>query len=182
MWRCLRLVCLVGLVGCGDRPGNRYSPCNVKVLQVEDAVPLFNAYLTWTNYKPNDSTLDAHLVWSGEDLGAGHAAAEKLLNRLRQLPDESRVLIYPSYHLKWRVNRGGGTYPWFAVHDEILSIGAQKHLTLIYSPRDHLGNLHPDCIPPGMDSGGNDGAVSSQSSPAAAGSSFAPASARADGE
>jgi hypothetical protein len=120
------------------------------LLEATDKFPAFDAYLTWTHFSHRDSRFDAaHLIWNGEDLGTGREARQALLERLRRLPVRSRVLIYPSYYLEWQRRLQMGTdHPFLPIYPQIVDIMVARKLTLYYSPWDHLGHLHPDCIEP----------------------------------
>ncbi len=141
------------LCSCQDRGDSLHSrPKKEVVLEPTDQFPVFDVYFTWTHSAQRGSRFDAssRYIWNGEDIGISSRADGALLAKFRGLPVGSRVLIYPSYYLKWQMRLQMGTdYPFINIYPDIFKIMCARQLTLYYSPWDHLGHLHPDCIEPG---------------------------------
>src|SRR5437867_2450808 len=137
---------LLLLLGC--RRSAQAPAWKETCLSLADPLPAFDVYFTWEDYAPNGPTTNVRYLWNGTNLGRGTVGGEEAVQRFKTLPEGSRVLIYPSYYLEWQRERSGYMYPRFQWHSTIVEIAQSRDLKLIFSPRDHNGHLHPQCVPP----------------------------------
>ena len=112
-----------------------------------DPLPAFDVYFTWHGYEP--TTLDhrqVEFIWNGESIGVGDPGIRALLARLKELKAGSRVLIYPSYERSlYKEDTEPNCYPWQNSIADFWKAAIRRQLILIHSPRDHRGNMLPEC-------------------------------------
>ncbi len=106
----------------------------------------FDAYLTWQDYDPwsvDRSLAGAVFIWNGRKLGRGKPADNELLRELKAMPIGSRVLVYPRYEeiTPYPMQR---LYPNPIYTPAFNRVLAERRLTIIFSPYDHLGRICPD--------------------------------------
>jgi hypothetical protein len=142
------LVMLACLCGSCKKTSDEFTTPEL-YLDLDDPVPVHDAYLTWRNYT-DDYTDGAVYVWNGEELGQGSVGLKKVIVKLEGLPRASCVLVYPRYNMNWQVNRvePEPLYPFVNDYERIRRILLRNRITFAFSPRDHNGQLLPECVPP----------------------------------
>ncbi|MHC4441985.1 MAG: hypothetical protein ACYTBZ_01335 [Planctomycetota bacterium] len=121
-------------------------------LEPDDPLPTYDAYLTWKNHDINTDyrPSKALYVWNGTIVGQGEEGFKKVLNRIEEMPLGSKILVYPRTFMNWELHYSDDIrmFPWSNFHCDFLDKMKERKHTVIYSPRDHLGNMHPQCINP----------------------------------
>lgn len=143
----LLLVLCSASVACRRRDSPASSRGKVILLDVKDRLPAFDVYFTWEGYNPRHQlSSNVRYIWNGDNVGIGDDGCKAVLARLQRLPSGAKVLVYPSYETEWYREVGEPAYPWGNWYCEIVDTAIAQGVTLIISPRDHLGVLHPHCI------------------------------------
>jgi hypothetical protein len=136
------------MASCKDSP----QPDKVEIyLKTTDPFPEHDAYLTFSGYDEKEQRFpyfSSHYIWNGEDIGIGTEGLKRWIEALKELPDGSKILVYPSNHMPWHMEFGGRDYPFMEKYDKVVTVLSQKKMVLYYSPWDHLGKPHPLCSAP----------------------------------
>jgi hypothetical protein len=152
----LILAVAVGLGVCYQRqkassPGEAPRITHV-YLGMEEPVPRFDAYLTWENYDPVlDKTDPDHAptpvyILDGKQMGSGEGGFRQVVAELAKKPRGSVLLMYPAYELlsPREDNNAMPMDPPFARYGgRFWDLLVERGFTIIYSPKDEKGNLHP---------------------------------------
>lgn len=128
---------------------NEHGVCYMH-LKATDPVPSYDAYITWSTYDGTGSIDGVVIIWNGKELGKGRNGVLQVVERLKEIRKGSTVLIYPDYMFVslWEPNGPMRYYPWQGdLSSKVEGAAKQRKLQFVYSPRDHLGNMHPFCAP-----------------------------------
>jgi hypothetical protein len=113
------------------------------VVGPDDKLPAFDRYVTWSD-RDAATNEDVEYFWQGRSVGKGEAGIHGLVKEMLQLPRGYKVLFYPDYRADLP---SGGLFivpPYFGhEEDELREAARRKHLVIINSQRDRLGNLVP---------------------------------------
>jgi hypothetical protein len=111
----------------------------------------FDRYLTWKDYDgKNGRAEQAMFIWQGEEMGRGKDGLKNVVSKIAELPPGSRILVYPDYdvHAIWdgpaSVGRSCPLWHWeFGPEVDLRNIAVKRKLILLFSQRDHNGELCP---------------------------------------
>jgi len=71
----------------------------------------YDADLTWTEEQMGGASKPTQLIWNGTEVGAGVAGMEAVLQRMRELPVGSSLLLYPTTHTLMDLHRPRASWP-----------------------------------------------------------------------
>lgn len=112
----------------------------------------YDRYLTWRDYdgRSPHRPEQALYIWQGQEMGRGSPGFSRVLSELEKLPPGTRILIYPDYgeiSIWDGLSSVGRAFPFeFKFSSEMNrmhEIAVERRLILLYSQRDHRGELVP---------------------------------------
>jgi len=120
-----------------------------EVLPEDKPLPDVGAWLSWQGYDPHEPHEErARYLVSGEQMGHGVAGFIAAIRALEQLPEGSRVLIYPHYRTDLRTCQFIRTYPFGRYWDKLDEVVARRDLKVVFSSRPPAAPL-PTGLPVG---------------------------------
>jgi len=142
-------ICMVGMIlAMFLWLSKEYDPFII-VMTPEDANRVsfeHDVYFTWRDYTGDSRRIEREktlYIWNGEEMGHGEKGFENALSRLRAMPRGSRVLLYPNYYISGHSDFM--FFPWIQDDEKVIyKIAKDRQLTIIWSPFDHLRQVHPD--------------------------------------
>lgn len=166
-WHCWLAVCCatramllvlavqVGLPGCSSRSGDtpKRNLRTLVYLRMNDPVPPCDLSFTWEDYEPqyagNQPQAEeiVQFIIDGKPIGRGKVAFGRIIQRISELRQGARVLVYPSYDIPdippgTRLPRD---YPFMQSQSLFNQVLDERGITLVFSPRDPQGKIHPEC-------------------------------------
>lgn len=105
----------------------------------------YSHYLTWRNYDGTGDPASAVYVWDGREVGQGEAGLGAVTNRIRELPERTKILVYPFYRRKPDASGPMRVMPFYGSEKSKESFDAavfESHVIVLLSAYNHQGKLH----------------------------------------
>jgi len=133
------------------RDGDRHGHITHLFVGIDDALPRYDAYMTWNNYDPFlDPTAPYEgpaptYILNGRALGQGTGGFDKLVAELGKMPRGSVILMYPAYDYPRPEDSSSrpADYPFMNYSTNFWTLLADRGFTLVHSVKDHRGRIHP---------------------------------------
>jgi len=155
VWSFLGFV-FIAMLGCSQEVSSAERGIKANIyLEINDLLPKYDMYFTWEDYDPDDvpnwqfAEENVQYLLDGIPVGRGRIGFGRIIQRISDMPRESRILVYPSYDLPEVMNIDSGPlrdYPFMNYSTLLWETLIDRHDIIIFSPRDVTGNVHPQCM------------------------------------